>query len=445
MIEVNDSLTNVVANLGTGRDKAASSQYCFTQYEPQQLIEAYRGAWLPRAIVDIPAEDATRKWRQWKADAEQIGKIERLEESLGVSRRIEEALKMARLLGGAALYISTNEKDPTKPLRPERIKELRGLPMLTKMDLTAGQVVRDIESPYYGNPEYYNLKRKDGQAEVKIHASRLIILEGRAIPDGSITGYQDAPLAGGYSNWWGDSVLQSAMQSLLDHDSAVANVVSLIFEAKVDVLRFDGFSNLLNCDQGMMATKRMTLMAAMKGINGALVMDKADEYESKSASFSGLNELIERFGYLVAGAAGIPATRLFGRSSAGLSGTGDGDERIYYDRVNHEQASKISPAMRLFDECLIHVALGARPEGVWYEWRPLRQVSEKERADIFKTTADAARAIAGSQAGELIPLDALSISLVNELVEQGVLPGIEESTSLGERQAEESGGEDGEV
>src|SRR5690606_15978350 len=116
-------------------DKAASSQLCFVEYTDEQLIEAYRGAWLPRAIVDIPAEDATRKWRQWKAEAAQISKIEKLESRLGVSRKIEAALKMARLLGGAALYISTNEKDPSKPLVPERVRELRGLPMLTKMNL----------------------------------------------------------------------------------------------------------------------------------------------------------------------------------------------------------------------------------------------------------------------------------------------------------------------
>lgn len=445
--KVNDSLKNVVANLGTQRDKAASSEYCFTEQTDDQLIQAYRGAWLPRAIVDIPAEDATRKWRAWKADPKQISKIEALEKRLGVSRRVEAALKMGRLLGGAALYISTNEKDPAKPLQPERIREIKGLPMLTKLDLTAGEINRDIESEYYGKPEFYKLKRSDGQGEVRIHASRLVIFDGHPVPVSGYAGYRDSPLQGGSSGVWGDSVLQSAMDAVLSHDSAVANIVSLIFEAKVDVLRFDGFSNLLECDQGAKATNRMVLMAAMKGINGALVMDKEDEYDSKSASFSGLDSLLERFGYLVAGAAEIPSTRLFGRSSAGLSGTGDGDERIYFDRIGHEQASKIEPAMHLLDECLIQVALGTRPPEIWYEWRPLRQVSEKERADIFKTTADAARALAGTMEGTLLPIEALSDSLVNELIEQGVLPGLElaidEYGSLSEQELEREGGEDG--
>lgn len=53
-------------------------------------------------------------------------------------------------------------------------------------------------------------------------------------------------------------------------------------------------------------------------------------------------------------------------------------------------------------------------------------MSEKERADIFKTTADAARAIVGSGTGqEIIARDAVSEALINRLVEDGVLPGLD--------------------
>lgn len=441
-----DSLKNVVANLGTGRDKAASSHYVFTPKLDDELIAAYRGAWLPRAIVDIPAEDATRKWRQWKAPADQIEKIEALEKSLGVGRKVEAAIKLARLLGGAAIYISTNDKDPALPLRPESVREIRGLPVLSNMDLTPDEIIRDIESPYYGKPEFYALARRDGQPEVKIHASRLVIFEGHPVPFGhGFAGYRDAPLSGIATQAWGDSVLQSVMEIVTQHDSAVANIVSLIFEAKVNVFKFDGFSELLMENKGAAATNRLNLQAAMKGINGDVVIDMKDDFQARTASFGGLDALLDRFGYLVAGAAEIPATRLFGRSSVGLSGRGDGDERVYFDRINHEQTTKVEPAMTVLDECLIRVALGSRPPEVWYEWRPLRQVSETERATIFKTTADAARALAGAAAGELIPLDALSDSLVNELIEQGVLPGldtaIDEYGTLGEQS--EDDGEDG--
>lgn len=62
---------------------------------------------------------------------------------------------------------------------------------------------------------------------------------------------------------------------------------------------------------------------------------------------------------------------------------------------------------------------------MYYEWSALRQKTEAESADIFTKYANAARALAGTNAGEVVPLDALSDALVNALTESGALPGLE--------------------
>lgn len=413
-LPVADGLVNVAANLGTARDKAAHSAYHYAPLSHEQLLASYRSAWLPRAIVDIPAQDAARKWRAWQAEAKQITLIEKVEKRHRVRETVLQALTAARLFGGSAIYISTGERAADKPIDPSKVKAIKSLVVLTPLQLSPGQINRDIYSDYYGRPEHYELQSQGG-APIRIHASRLVVFEGNSVPDitTQFTG-------------WGDSVLQSTMDAVLQADSANANINSLIFEAKVDVFRFHGLMNQLNANQDDLVIKRMTAQATIKGINGAVVLDKDDEYTQKSASFASLPDLMDRFMNNVAGASRIPVTRLFGRSSVGLSGTGDGDERVYFDHINHLQTTEIEPALNVLDECLIWSALGARPEEIYYTWNPLRQVTEKERADIFKTTADAARALAGAQAGELIPVDALSDALVNELVEQGVLPGLEQ-------------------
>ena len=164
---------------------------------------------------------------------------------------------------------------------------------------------------------------------------------------------------------------------------------------------------MLATNQDDAIISRAHLQAAMKGINGAVVIDGEDEYDQKTASFGSLPEVIAKFQEEVSGAFRIPVTRLFGRSAAGLSGQGDGDERVYYDRIAHEQATCIGPAMHKLDLLIVRQALGSNPLEVYYEWRPLRQSTELERADIFGKVANGARAIAGSTAGEIIPLDAL--------------------------------------
>ena len=59
---VRDGLASMVAGLGTERDKAASVYYTDPVIDQQQLVAAYRSAWLPRKIVDIPALDSCRNW-----------------------------------------------------------------------------------------------------------------------------------------------------------------------------------------------------------------------------------------------------------------------------------------------------------------------------------------------------------------------------------------------
>lgn len=413
-----DGLVNVVANLGTARDKAAHSQYVTTELSAPQLLDAYRTSWLAGAIVDYPAEDATRKWRQWRAKAEQITLIEALEKRLRLNGLVQEALVAARLYGGAAIYINTGESQQDRPLVVG--KEVRSLVVLTKNSLTADQIVRDIDNPYYGRPEFYTLSSGADAKQVKIHASRLVIFIGKPLP-------VDASAAV-VNQGWGDSALQSTMEAIQQTDSTMANMASLVFEAKVDVLKFKGFADLLaNEGNDPLITRRLQTQAAMKGINGALVIDAEDDYDQKNATFAGLPEIVTKFMDAVSGASRIPVTRLYGRAAVGLSGSGDGDERVYFDRIGHVQATEIQPAMALLDECLIHQALGSRPPDIYFEWRPLRQLTEGERADIFTKTATAARSLAGATAGELIPMDALSDALVNELTEQGVLPGLDQA------------------
>lgn len=422
-----DGLVNIVANLGTARDKAAHNQYVDTLLGGPALLAAYRNSWLARAIIDYPAEDATRKWRQWRAEAEQITKIERLEKKLHLKRRVQDAVTAARLYGGSAIYLNTETSAQETPLQPNK-EEVKSLVVLTRSSLSAEEVSRDINSDYYGRPEFYLLTSTEKQ--VRIHASRLVIFRGAPIPAD--------PGTASVQQGWGDSTLQSTMDAIQQMDSTMANMASLVFEAKVDVLKFKGFADLL-ADEGNDAqvTRRLSTQAAMKGINGALVIDAEDDYEQKSANFAGLPDVVAKFMDAVAGASRIPVTRLYGRAAVGLSGSGDGDERVYFDRIGHIQATEIQPAMELLDECLIWQALGKRPEEIYFEWRPLRQLTETERADIFSKTASAARSLAGNNEGALIPMDALSDSLVNEFTEQGMLPGleqaIEEYGSLGEQ------------
>src|SRR5690606_40080504 len=134
-----------------------------------------------------------------------------------------------------------------------------------------------------------------------------------------------------------------------------------------------------------------------------------------------------------------PEMRLIVRSAAELSGSVNVDERVYYDRIGDIQCHDIGEPIALLDECIITQALGDRPAEIYYEWAPLRQRTEAESAEMFSKYAAAARALAGANAGEVIPVDALSDAMVNALTEIGVLPGLEAAVDRNGYLAEQTG------
>ncbi|MER9829179.1 DUF1073 domain-containing protein [Mesorhizobium sp. M0134] len=415
-----DSLTNLVSRMGTERDKASSSYYGVPVLDDAHILNAYRGAWLPRKIVDIPAFDSVRAWRDWQAEGVEIEPIEAEETRLNVRGKVLEARIKARLFGGSAIHIGTGDANLAEPLDVERITKggLKYLTVLSRRQLSIGEIERDPASEWYGKPRIYRVSAGD-KAQVDIHPSRLVIFTGNAQPD--------FELVGGGELTWGDSVLLAVMDAIKQADGTAANIASLIFEAKVDIIRIPNFmASLANEGYKAKILERYTLANTSKGINGTLMLDKEEEYESKSANFSTLPDILDRFLQIVSGAADIPTTRLLGQSPAGMNATGESDLRNYYDRLSAMQALEMTPAMYRLDECLIRSALGSRPKNIYYEWAPLWGMSDKEKADVFKTKADAARAIAGGSGQQpLIPIDALSDALVNAFVEDGSLPGLE--------------------
>lgn len=426
-----DALTSLVGNLGIiGKDKAASVTYTLPLWTELDYDAMYRGAWLPKKIVNIPALDTFRKWRNWQADDAQIEAIEAEEQRLGLQVKLVDAMIKARLYGGAAIYISTGETNTALELTPERVKKggIRFLNVMPKRLLSPGALIEDPESEWFGQPEYYTLA-SNAASDVKIHPSRLIIFKGEKVPDET--------LAAGNMGW-GDSVLMSTLEAIKSMDSTAANIVSLIFEAKIDIVKIpDLMNNLADPMTEQLLLNRFALANVAKGNNGILLLDGEEEYESKSMNFSALPEVLQSMMVLAAGAADIPATRLMGQSPAGMNATGESDLRNYYDRIASGQTLIVDPAMRRFTECLIRSALGSRDPNIHYVWASLWQTTDKERADIGKVTADTIVALNNTG---LYPQEALAKAGINMLIESSVIPGfdtiIEEEGGLPDYEAD---------
>lgn len=415
---IQDGLISTVAELGTMRDKAATVSYIETEYQDHELVAAYRTSWLAKKIVDIPAQDMFRAWRSWQAEEDQIEKLEKTEKTLGLQGKLLRAKKLARLYGECHLYFDMGE-DPSLPVNPERVRKggLRFVTILTHRQLQAGEMDQDPLSPSFGRPLWYAVVGST-QGNVRIHPSRLITLTGVARPDveefGRFTGGR-----------LGDSSLTALMEAVKQFDGVSANINSLVYEAKIDVISVAGLTTHIagNPHEEQKLLSRYRLAATAKGNNGMLILDKDNEtYDQKSYSFAALADIMDRYAQNSAGGADIPMTRLFGRSPGGMNATGDSDLRNYYDRISSDQELEARPALEVFDECLIRSALGTRPPETYYKWSSLWQVSDKERAELGRIGVQTIKTLKDTA---LIPDEVLSRVAVNLLTQDGVIPGLE--------------------
>jgi phage-related protein (TIGR01555 family) len=419
---MNDSLRNFVAGLGDPfRDKLAGAYYGFQMLDDFELGNIYRSNWLGRKIIDIPAMDAVRKGRDWQAEQDQIEAIEAEETRLGYWPKLLQAKIMARLWGGAAIYIGTRDNDLSQPLDVERIRKggITYLTVLSRRDVSAGEVEQDVLSEFHGLPKYFEVTGSSATAMVRIHPSRLAIFIGAP--------FGDSLLSLGQNYGWGDSILNVVYSAVKNADATAANIASLVFEANVDIFRIPDFmASLADPEYAKRLNDRFLLAASAKGINKALVLDKDEEYDRKTITFATLPDVMQTFLQMAAGAADIPVTRLLGQSPAGMSATGESDMLNYYDRVSSIQTLEMTPALYRLDEGLIRSALGSRPDEIFYSWSPLKQMTEKELAEIGKMNADTANVLVTT--GLFTP-EELRTVVTNQLVESSFYPGLDQAVS----------------
>ena len=83
----------------------------------------------------------------------------------------------------------------------------------------------------------------------------------------------------------------------------------------------------------------------------------------------------------------MPITKFLGHAPQGLNATGEGDERNYYDMISSLQETTLRPALeKLYG--VIKASAGIECGKGQLSFNPLRQMSEKDQADISKTKAE---------------------------------------------------------
>ena len=381
-----DGYSNSAAFLGSDSPLLSSGTFIrsglTSDYE--LLTAMYRENWLTMRIIDTPSEDMTRAWYRLSSSVseEQLHDLRRLEARHSVKQEITNALRWARLYGGSlALMVIRGEEDRLdQPLDMDMLLPdcFRGLLVL---DRTQGvepsaELVSDLDDPDFGLPVSYTVSLDtEDFSTVTLHHSRVLRFVGRELPRQETVREQ----------YWGASEMEHIQDELLRRSAASANIAQLIFQANITTLKMSDFGDLLGFGT---EKERANLEYAMGLENrfrtsfGIQLLSRDDALENHVYSFAGLSEIYEQFMMDMAGAAEIPATRLFGRSPQGMNATGESDLRNYYDMIASLQERQLRPALEKLLPVMAVSCWGYIPEDLEFVFEPASTASPLERAEL---------------------------------------------------------------
>ena len=380
---------NLLSGLGGRKDKGDSTQWLPSwQLTSQQAMETlYIQSWAAAKFIDAPVDDMLIMGREYEdEDEEAVTKVEEAEAELKVADRVSKAMKAARLHGTGLLIMMSKEALPDEPLQMERVREgdLTNLLVFNRFEVSIHTEVVDPWDNHYGEPELYMITPSIGPNEpILVHHTRVIRFDGKKSL--SSDGWR-----GTYERHWGVSELASAITEIAHDAGMMGAIAHLVHEASIAVVKTQNYKEALKgepSDDEPTITELALAMDMSKSVWNTMFMDVNDEFERVNVSFGGIAELVNMIGLRLAAMAGIPATRFMGQSPVGMNATGDSDMMNYSIFIAALQKRMLGPTLKPLDTFLArHVGL---KEPLKYEWRPLMDLSEQDKATVSKTKAEA--------------------------------------------------------
>lgn len=394
-----DSFQNFAARVGLGSgNQHDQSGYGFNFLSRQRLkLEAmYRSSWVVGQVVDVVADDMTRKGVKLNGlstpkDSEMIDQeMDRLQ----VWDKLNKNIKWSRLYGGSLAVMMIDGQNVSTPLNANTIGkgQFKGLMVLDRwmVQPTLEDLVTEM-GPDYGKPKYYDVITDSvGLCNQRIHYSRVIRMDGVELPYWqSIT-----------ENLWGQSVIERLEDRLTIFDSATLGAGQLVYKAHLRTYKVKKLREIIAAGGKFYdaLVKQIQEIRMWQSNEGMTLMDADDAFETHQYSFTGLDNLLLQFGQQISGATGIPLVRLFGQSPAGLNATGESDLANYYDNINQQQEGRLRTPLQVLYAVLHMSVLGKPlPDSFSFKFASLWQLDDEKKANVAKGVTDAV--LAAEEAG----------------------------------------------
>ena len=379
-----DGLVNALTGMGTRRDKSQYTTSTPIVFLTQEELENLYSQWIPKRVIDIVAEQSTRKgfkvlFGGEGAAAEEVVGIEQVIEDLYILENLNLASKNARLFGGAVILLYIDDgRSADQPVDFRNIRAIESMDVLDRWQIAP--VINEDALYDYSKATHYQIISGDLIRQpqlVKIHKDRVLRFDGEWLP------YRIRQRNYG----WGMSTLQSVYDSFRFYSTGISSAATLLTEFDIFVHKLRGLSSMLAAGKEKDVRDRLVLNDMSKSIYRGYAIDaEKEELEFISRNFGGVGEILEKLRIDIIGASQIPHTILFGESPGGLGSTGRSEERDFTKHLGDYQASHYKRPLQHLMKMIMMSKEGPTSGKVPESWRikfnDLFELNEREKADV---------------------------------------------------------------
>ena len=379
-----DGLVNALTGMGTGRDKSQYTSSTPIVFLTQEELENLYSEWIPKRIVDIVAEQSTRKgfkvlFGGEGAAAEEVAGIEQVVEDLYILENLGLASKNARLFGGSVILLYIDDgRSADQPVDFRNIRSVEGMEVLDRWQIAP--MINEDSLYDYSKATYYQIISGDLIRQpqlVKIHKDRVLRFDGEWLP------YRIRQRNYG----WGMSTLQSVYDSFRFYSTGISSAATLLTEFDIFVHKLRGLSSMLAAGKEKDVRDRLVLNDMSKSIYRGYAIDaEKEELEFISRNFGGIGEILEKLRIDIIGASQIPHTILFGESPGGLGSTGRSEERDFAKHLGDYQSTHYKRSLQHLMKIIMlskdGPTNGRLPESWRIKFNDLFELNEREKADV---------------------------------------------------------------
>lgn len=335
----------------------------------------------------IMADEMTRNWIEVKSTKEGDPDIELMDNALtkyDVKRLIHEAVKQDSQYGVAHIFIDVDADDleNEKPLFLDPRK-------ITKGSLKGLRCV----DPNWVYPAMYNTNKPLRADFYKpqawfvmgdtVHESRFIDIVSRPVPDILKPSY----------NFGGLSLTQLMEDYVIDWRDAKKNIIKIIKSLRMRALKTDMDARLQEPGQ---FDKRIALFTKYQDNSGIWALDTQEDLLHMQTSLSELSNLLSNYQEQLCIPSRTTNLKMFGNAPAGLNASGDAEIETWHETISGSQELDYRRAVENIFKIIQLSEFGELKPNIYFEFKPLDEVSDDERANTNKTRVDTVVAAADS-------------------------------------------------